>query len=107
MEGLKLYPEVVEAIRQFVYSDAWERFYKPALEHMKQEWMLKLMDPSARRKGEHPDDYIRGCFETIDVFLRLPEALIVEHDAELERQDRERAEAGERQTRTDSGYLGP
>jgi len=106
-EGVQLYPEVIEAIRQFINSDAWARFYKPSLEHMKQEWTSRLMDPSADRKDKYPDDYIRGCFETIDVFLRLPETLIAERDADLERQDRERAETGDYRTRADSGYVGP
>lgn len=105
--GVQLYPEVIEAIRQFVYSDAWERFYKPALQNMREEWMNRLMDPSTERKSKYPDDYIRGCFETIDVFLRLPESLITEHDAELERVEREKAEAGDYRARSDSGYVGP
>ena len=106
-KGVQLYPEVIEAIRQFINSDAWERFYKPALENMKSEWMKTLMDPDEDRKKKYPDDYIRGCFETIDVFLRLPEALINEQDAEIERQHREREETGDLQSRASSGYIGP
>jgi hypothetical protein len=106
-DGVQLYPEVIEAIRQFVYSDAWERFYKPALLNMKEEWANRLMDPSAERKNQYPDDYIRGCFATIDVFLNLPVALISEHDAELERQDRERVESRGYEGRAAAGQVGP
>lgn len=106
-KGVQLYPEVIEAIRQFIFSDAWERFYKPALYNMREEWTNKLMDAAASRKNEHPDDYIRGCVATIDVFLRMPESVIEDYDADLERKERERAETGEYRVRSDSGYLGP
>lgn len=105
--GVQLYPEVVEAIRQFIFSDAWERFYKPALHNMRSEWVNKLMDADTKRKNEHPDDYIRGCVATIDVFLRMPESVIADYDADQERKNRERAETGEYRVRSDSGYLGP
>lgn len=105
-DGVQLYPEVIEAIRQFVYSDAWEHFYKPSLVNMKEEWTRVLMTPYEMRSPKYSDDYIRGCFATIDVFLQLPETLILEHDAEIEQREREKAEAGVLRARADSGYVG-
>jgi len=105
--GVQLYPEVIEAIRQLLQSDAWTAFFLPSLQNMKEEWQKRLMDPSAERKNQYPDDYIRGCFQTIDVFLRLPEALIAEHDAAIERAEQERHEARGYENRVATGRVGP
>lgn len=105
--GVQLYPEVIEAIRQMLQSDAWGRFFLPSLEQMKEEWQNRLMDPSTERKNQYPDDYIRGCFATIDVFLRLPDALIAEHDAAIEREEQERNESRGYEGRIASGRVGP
>ena len=105
--GVQLYPEVIEAIRQLVTSDAWEHFFLPSLINMKEEWTVRLMDASAERKDQYPDDYIRGCFATIDVFIRLPKALIEEHDAAIERDDRERQELRGYEARAAAGQVGP
>ena len=106
-QGVQLYPEVIEAIRQFITSDAWERFFLPSLINMKEEWATRLMDPSVERKNQYPDDYIRGCFATIDVFIRLPDALIDEHDAAIERGEREREELRGYDARAAAGNVGP
>lgn len=105
--GVQLYPEVIEAIRQLLQSDAWLRFFLPSLQNMKDEWQNRLMDPSIERKNQYPDDYIRGCFATIDVFLRLPDALIAEHDAAIEREEKERQEDRGYDARVAAGRVGP
>lgn len=105
--GVQLYPEVIEAIRQLLQSEAWTAFFLPSLQNMKEEWQNRLMDPSAERKNQYPDDYIRGCFATIDVFLRLPDALIQEHDAAIERAEKERNEQRGYEARIASGRVGP
>lgn len=106
-QGVQLYPEVIEAIRQFVTSDAWVRFFLPSLQNMKEEWTARLMDQSKERKDLFPDDYIRGCFATVDVFIRLPDALIEEHDTAIERDVQERRELHDYEERARTGKVGP
>ena len=106
-DEFKMHPGAVEAIRIFITSDAWELFFKPAMEGMKEEWSKTMMDPSKARKEKTPDDYIRGCFETLDVILRLPETLVKEEDAKAERREREQAELHAYEERVATGYVGP
>jgi hypothetical protein len=84
--SVRITPGTIEALRFLTHSVAWEKFFVPSLEAMKAEWLQKLMDPSEARKKEHSDDYIRGCFATIDVFLSAPDVLIREADAQKERE---------------------
>jgi len=105
--SFKILPSTLEAIRFVVTSDAWEQFFVPALINMKEDWARKLMDPGQARKDEHPDDYIRGCFATIDVFLGLPKALVEEYDAHNEREAQAQVEADTWERRARTGRVGP
>jgi len=103
----KILPSTIEAIRQVITSDAWESFFLPALRIMKQEWSERLMDPSQARKDKWPDDFIRGCFETIHIFETMGESHVLEHDAMVQLQEQARALSGDREERASLGKVGP
>ena len=105
--SVQIYPSTIEAIRILVTSVAWEEFFVPSLQAMKSEWTARLMDPSESRKKEYPDDYIRGCFATIDLFLNAPKVLIDEADAQKEREEAAREDVESLQRRADIGHVGP
>lgn len=105
--AVRLTPGAIEAVRVLLYTTAWTEFFVPALTSMKENWALLLMDPSDRRKSEYPDDYIRGCFATIDAFLKLPEQLVAEHDQQKEQLEREQAAMEEYRVRARLGSVGP
>ncbi len=105
--SIQIHASTIEALRILTNSEAWETFFKPSLEAMKEEWLQKLMDPSEDRKKEFPDDYVRGAWATIDVFLSAPGVLIAEADARREREEVQRQETENLDLRLNTGHVGP
>lgn len=106
-KGLHFTQATAELVRQLVNHPAWTDFFVPSLESMKNEWMVRLTDPGKDRKDIYPDDYIRGCYTTINAFLGLAEDLLAAADRDRERDDQERAVQEDLTVRADSGRVGP
>lgn len=103
MDSIGIPSEVVEAIRFIYSSDAWDRFFVPSLESIRNTWMQTIIDPSTKRKDEYSDDYLRGCIATINAFLELPKAVIDEADTQAARRRDEEAQAEHFRTRAELG----
>ena len=52
-------------------SPAYIDVFKPYLESMRNSLSMRLLDRSAGRKEEYPDDYLAGSIVTIDGLLEL------------------------------------
>lgn len=103
MEGVGFSPEVVESVRYILTTDAWERFFVPSINNIKQSYLDLLIDPSQSRKDDHSDDYLRGCIATLVALLDLPEALTVAADVQAARREREQAQEDYFSHRADLG----
>lgn len=104
---LKLSPEAIESLRILVNFPAWSTFFLPSLKLMRENWNLRLIDRSQKRKDEWNDDYIGGCISTLDVILSMPEALLGEADEIEHRKEQERREAVAYAQRAATGRMGP
>lgn len=74
--------ELVESIRFVVHSRAWEDYYAPLLETVKDSCTQQILDPSQERKDKLPDDFLRGWICALNGLLNWGPQLVAEYDAQ-------------------------
>jgi len=96
-----------EYIRFIIYSDAWQKFFQPLLQHMEDQATSMLLDPSLERKGARSDDALRGAIYTIRAILNFPHQIMAEADADAEEINRQAREAEQYALRGRVGHYSP
>lgn len=73
-------PTLVEDVRHLLNHSAWSGFFVPLFSDLRSSYHTQLLDPSSDRKNAVPDDFLRGCIQTLDAILSVGPAFVEESD---------------------------
>jgi hypothetical protein len=107
LTGVELTPEQIDALYFLVHSEAYIRFYEPFLRGIERSLDLDLRDPSADRKAQKPDDYLRGGLMVVNALLSFPEEVLNEQRERELADQAQRTQEDHYAERAASGQMGP
>lgn len=99
--------EKMEDVRQMLNSRGWIDSYAPSIVALITESIRSLLDPAQSRVENKPDDYLRGQIAAFNDVLTLGANSLQEHDADVEKMRKERANSENYVQRASDGIIGP